>query len=108
VKPLRFGAEARREFRAAADWYAARDSAVSIRFVAAVQRAVDLIRAAPHTHPLATDVPAAVPVRVLRLARFPYAVFFVELPDEVRVLAVAHGRRRPGYWQHRTGGHPQG
>lgn len=30
--------------------------------------------------------------------RFPYSIAFIELPTVVRVLAVAHERRRPGYW----------
>ena len=95
MKPLRLGAEARQEFLSAAEWYAVRDPAVSVRFIAAVQHAMDLIRAAPHTHPLATDVPTRLGVRVLRVAKFPYAVFFVELTDEVRVLAVAPGSLGP-------------
>ena len=41
-------------------------------------------------------------VRRLMLARFPYAIVFIEHDDEVRVLAVAHHRRRPGYWRHRV------
>jgi hypothetical protein len=30
--------------------------------------------------------------------RFPFSVYFIELPTRLRVLAVAHGRRRPFYW----------
>jgi len=32
------------------------------------------------------------------LPRFPYIVFYVVDDEEVEVVAVAHGRRRPGYW----------
>lgn len=35
------------------------------------------------------------------LARFPYAVIFVELESTVRVLAVMYGGRRPAYWRRR-------
>jgi plasmid stabilization system protein ParE len=30
--------------------------------------------------------------------RFPYVIFFRELPDSVEVIAVAHAAREPGYW----------
>ena len=32
---------------------------------------------------------------------FPYAVIYTERPGVVRVVAVAHTHRRPGYWQDR-------
>jgi tRNA(Ile)-lysidine synthase TilS/MesJ len=35
--------------------------------------------------------------------RFPYAVIYRIASDgSIRVLAVAHHRRRPGYWRART------
>jgi hypothetical protein len=33
--------------------------------------------------------------------RFPYPVVFVDLPAEKRVLAIAHGMRKPGFWRKR-------
>jgi len=35
------------------------------------------------------------------LDRFPYSVVYRELPSVIQVLAIAHGRRRPGYWKNR-------
>jgi hypothetical protein len=32
------------------------------------------------------------------LKRFPCLVFFRILDDEIAVVAVAHEKRRPGYW----------
>jgi hypothetical protein len=43
----------------------------------------------------------ALGVRRLLVDRFPYALVFVESETEIRVLAVAHTRRRPGYWRSR-------
>jgi hypothetical protein len=31
------------------------------------------------------------------------ALIFVDLGDHVRILAVAHSKRRPGYWLDRVG-----
>jgi plasmid stabilization system protein ParE len=35
------------------------------------------------------------------LRRFPYSIIYQVTPDELRVIALAHQRRRPGYWAHR-------
>jgi mRNA-degrading endonuclease RelE of RelBE toxin-antitoxin system len=40
-------------------------------------------------------------VRSWRLRRFPFRVYYVVDPDRIRALAVAHLRRRPGYWRAR-------
>lgn len=41
------------------------------------------------------------PVRRVLITRFPYAIVFVEVDGEIRVIAVMHGRQRPGYWMRR-------
>jgi len=35
------------------------------------------------------------------LRRFPYSIIYQVTEEELRILAVAHHRRRPGYWAHR-------
>jgi toxin ParE1/3/4 len=35
------------------------------------------------------------------LQRFPYFISFQEGTEGVQIIAVVHGRRRPGYWRHR-------
>ena len=40
-------------------------------------------------------------VRYYILRRFPYTIHYEVAGTEVIVLAVAHQRRRPGYWQDR-------
>ena len=35
------------------------------------------------------------------LRRFPYSIIYQVTTDELRVIAVAHHRRRPGYWASR-------
>ena len=36
------------------------------------------------------------------LRRFPYVIVYVELVTEIRILALAHASREPGYWRERT------
>ena len=35
------------------------------------------------------------------LRRFPYSVIYQIATEEIRIIAVAHQRRRPGYWTDR-------
>ena len=41
------------------------------------------------------------PYRRMLCRRFPFAIVYRRMNDELRVLAVAHQRRRPGYWKKR-------
>lgn len=36
------------------------------------------------------------------MRRFPYSLIYAVLADEIRILAVAHHSRRPGYWRDRS------
>lgn len=44
-------------------------------------------------------LPRELGVRRKLLARFPYAIVFVESDAFVRVISVMHGHRRPAYWR---------
>ena len=35
------------------------------------------------------------------LARFPYSIVYEILTEGLLIVAIAHHRRRPGYWRHR-------
>ncbi len=35
------------------------------------------------------------------LSRFPYAIYYIELPDKIWIVAYAHTSRRPYYWRKR-------
>lgn len=41
-------------------------------------------------------------VRSWRLRRFPFRVYYVIDPNRIRILAVAHLKRRRGYWRQRV------
>jgi plasmid stabilization system protein ParE len=36
------------------------------------------------------------------LHRFPLAVVYLDVPDFVNIIALAHSKRRPGYWKRRV------
>jgi hypothetical protein len=91
-------AEALDELREAGDWYDARQTGLGAELLAAVSEALDRIQRASEAHAPVVGVPADLPVRQVRVRRFPYCVVYLELTHVIRVLAVAHRKRRPGYW----------
>ena len=101
-RPVAFEPEASHELEAAALWYEARRSGLGLTFLAAVDRTVDHLATWPDAGSLVPGVPAHLEVRQMPVVRFPYRVAYLVTSRELRVLAVAHTRRRPGYWRSRT------
>jgi plasmid stabilization system protein ParE len=98
VKPVRLSAEAIDEVLDASVWYRAQRPGLEAEFLAEVEGVLPLIGRAPASFPRLLDLPEDLMVRRALLPRFPYAVIFMDLGEHVRVLAVAHAKRRPGYW----------
>jgi plasmid stabilization system protein ParE len=97
VKALRIHESARREANLAASWYAERS-------VRSAQRFVDDLLAGFSS---AADSQLRYPTylfgtRRILLKRFPYFIVFFDWQDEVYIVAVAHAKRRPGYWKERV------
>ncbi len=90
--------EALSEAEEAAAWYR-REAGVEVaaRFVRALGDALERIGSSPDRWPRLGPLAHRV-----RLARFPYLVVYVPSGDIVVVLAVAHAKRRPGYWKTRS------
>lgn len=101
TKPLRFDDEAAEELAMASDWYETRRKNLGLEFTAAVRDALARIAEHPRTWPLAADVAESLAVRRVLLRRFPYAIVYVELDAEIRLVAVAHTSREPGFWRTR-------
>jgi hypothetical protein len=47
------------------------------------------------------NLPANLAIRRVLLSKFPYAVLFLELADDIRIIAIAHLKREPEYWLNR-------
>jgi len=94
--PVRFHPEALAEADEAAGYYEARKAGLGQDFRKAISEAIRRIDQAPERWPPLTER-----TRRFRLRRFPYAVIYAILPDRISVVAVAHDKRRPGYWKGR-------
>jgi toxin ParE1/3/4 len=101
TKPVRFAPAAEEELVVAADFFE-KEAGLGRDFIVAAHEAASRVPALPKSYPLARGVPWQLSVRRCPIRRFRYALFFIELPDQFRVLAVAHERRRPFYWRRRV------
>jgi toxin ParE1/3/4 len=92
--------DADEELALAVDWYEARQIGLGEEFEEDVLLAFDLIGDNPEAWTRWPNLPE---VRVLPMDRFPYLIpYHVASPEEVVILAVAHAKRRPGYWRWRV------
>lgn len=84
------------EARAERQWYEARSLLAAMAFVAEPDLAVRRIGDNPEGWP--TYVHGT---RRYLMRRFPFAVVYRRAGAMIEVVAVAHARRRPGYWRNR-------
>jgi toxin ParE1/3/4 len=94
--PVRFHPEAANEVEAALAWYAERSVRAAERFIEELSSAVLMIAESPHQWARFEEN-----TRQVTLRHYPYIVIYRAHPDRIEILAVAHGRRRPGYWRDR-------
>jgi toxin ParE1/3/4 len=95
-KPYRVHPAAWVEIEAAADWYQEHSADASVWFVAAILDALESVSRAPQRWPVYLHN-----TRRFVVQRFPFSIIYLDEPEAVNVLAVAHNKRRPGYWKKR-------
>jgi hypothetical protein len=84
----------------AALWYEARQEGVGVRFTNAVEGAIEALTTR-RLRPL--EGYASRGVKVLDVGKpWPYRIVVIERPNIIRVVAVHHHHRRPGYWSDRV------
>lgn len=96
MAPYSFHGTARIELDEAADYYDAEHRGLGLLFIDAANRAVTQIREFPESCGIVRDRN-----RMKLVDGFPYSIVYSFVDGHVRVLAVAHHRRRPFYWSGR-------
>jgi len=96
-KRISFHELAEVELNDAAIFFEGETAGLGLRFLTAVESAVDNIQKHPRASPI---IDQNVRCKVLR--RFPYSVMYSIKPERIRILAVANQRRRPFYWRGRV------
>lgn len=92
----RYLPSAREELNEAAAFYEASVAGLGEAFLDDVERAIELISERPRI-----GASADRGFRKTILRRFPFSIIYVDLDEEILIVAVAHQRRRPGFWRGR-------
>lgn len=91
-----FHPEAALEFEDAVRYYRERGGTLGERFASEVRNTIRRILTTPQRWRVLDEDVRRCLVRV-----FPYSVLYTIERDYVLIIAVAHGKREPGYWKHR-------
>jgi len=94
--PVDVHPEAVAEARAATQWYRQRSTSAAIAFLVELDRAIEKIAENPETWPRYVGS-----TQRFLMKRFPFSVVFRQTSNRIEVVAIAHSRRRPGYWKGR-------
>ena len=96
ARSVRFHPDAIAEGQAAYEWYRDRNPSAANAFVAELDHAIRQIQDNSEGWPMHMHG-----TRKFLFRRFPYQVIYRIIEYTIQVIAVAHGRRRPGYWKSR-------
>lgn len=99
---IELSAEAEQELDVAAGWFDQQRPGLGREFLEAIDEALARIAEWPRIGAIIKDTAPDLEVRRAPVPRFRFHVGYLVLVDRVRVLAVAHDHRRPGYWHPRA------
>jgi toxin ParE1/3/4 len=90
---------AEKEIAAALGWYESERAGLGVELAVELEKTFKDLFSRPEAWPLwRRDHP----YRRRPMERFPYVIFYRVTETEVRVLALANAKRKPGYWTRRT------
>ena len=90
---VRFHPEADQESEGAVQWYRERSAMAAAGFVAELSHAVQQVAETPERWP-----PYIAETRRYVFPVYPFSLIYRLVKHEVVVVAVAHAKRKPGYW----------
>jgi len=90
--------EALDEYHRAAQWYEDKREGWGEVFMDAVDAAVDSVLDPSIRWGFYRSRKSAPQIYSRSVAGFPYNIIYLEIDDEVYIVAYAHEKRRPGYW----------
>lgn len=93
MKPLSVSDDAEIDFVQAIDWYGEIDIELALSFRNIVIKGFADIQKSPKLWSPYDEI-----YRHYVVKKFPYSIIYKELADCIKVDAVAHHSRRPGYW----------
>jgi toxin ParE1/3/4 len=97
VKPIVIHSEAMAELDHAIAYYEERKMGLGLDLLAEIEQATHKIQQNPNIGTIYQNLD----VRCYVIKRFPFLIFYAEFSDVLWVIAIAHGKRKPDYWQRR-------
>ncbi len=91
--PVIFDPDAHLEFLSAVQYYEDCQKDLGRRFKESIELAVAKIAEAPFRYRV-----VRAPFRRYLIHKFPYGIMYSIEPDHIRIIAIAHTKRKPGYW----------
>lgn len=97
IRPIRTAKPASEELTAAVQWYERQRPGLGVEFFDAILGTIDRI-----SETLDAGLSfGTLDARRMLVAKFPYQIVYRVSAEEIRILAFAHLKRRPGFWRHR-------
>jgi plasmid stabilization system protein ParE len=93
---VRFLNPARKELLRAVDYYEDAADGLGGEFLKAVESTLENLKRNPKI-----GISVDTSLRKLKLVRFPFSLIYSIDPSEIQIIALAHDRREPGYWDDR-------
>lgn len=98
MKPIVIHVEAQKEIDETFAYYESKREGLGHDFVVEVEVATARIQRFPKISAKFNETE----YRRCLVKRFPYLIFYRETDDDIRIVAVAHSKRKPGYWLQRS------
>jgi len=97
MTPVIFDPEARAEFLSSVKYYEDCQPNLGRHFRLAVDSAIKKIAETPFRYRV-----LHAPFRRYLIQKFPFSIIYSIEPNHIRILAIAHTKRKPGYWLDRA------
>ena len=97
MKQIILHSKARKELNQAVGYYERQKPGLGLDLLTEVEEAIFRIQADPWIGSPYKETE----FRYLLVQRFPYVIYYADLLKDLWVVAIAHGRRKPGYWRRR-------
>jgi plasmid stabilization system protein ParE len=96
TQAVKFHPDAEEDIRGARRWYAEKSAIAARAFVAEMEASVEQVLRSPERWPRYLSG-----TRRYYFANFPFTLIYRVEAGQILVVAVAHHRRKPGYWKTR-------
>ena len=98
MRSITFLLEAEEEMNAYAQYYNQQASGLGLEFLLEIEKSLQLIEKNPERWPYYEEN-----IHKYNTRRFPFSLYYVfeKDLDKIIIIAVAHQKRKPGYWKQR-------